>query len=268
MALSFTATAEPPERLDLAALVPAALAPLTRREIEGLVVGGGRRMPIRVGDVFRMSGAAGGDHLVIAGGSARFDRVGAGLAGGRITVEGDVGARCGAEMLEGAIAVSGAAGPWAGAGMAGGTLTISGDAGERAGGALPGRMAGMRGGVLAIGGAAGPRAGDRMRRGLLVARAVGEDAGSRMIAGTLVAGTAGPRPGRLMRRGSLLLGGFEGEPLPTFLDCGVHDLGAVVLLARWLDRLALPWRPRLGGPVRRLQGDTAALGKGEILIPG
>ena len=87
-----------------------------------------------------------------------------------------------------------------------------------------------------------------------------------MIAGTLVAGRAGPTPGRLMRRGSLLLGAAEGELLPTFVDCGEHDLVALALIAGWIRRLELPWRPRVATAVRRFQGDTATLGKGEILI--
>jgi len=264
--LTFTLKAEPPERLDLSGLVPGALAPLTAKEIEAIVLGGGRR-PIRVGDVFALRrGDAGA--IVFAGGSERLDNVGAGLSGGSLRVDGAVGARLGVGMIEGTIDVVGSAGPWAGAGMAGGRITIAGDAGERAGGALPGRMAGMRGGVLAIGGTAGARAGDRMRRGLLVARALGPEAGSRMIAGTIVAASAGPLPGRLMRRGSLILGTVDGALLPTFLDCGAHDLPVLSLLAAWLGRLALPFRPNVGTAVRRLQGDTAALGKGEILLAG
>jgi formylmethanofuran dehydrogenase subunit C len=263
-ALTFTLRERPAERLDLSALTPGGLAALKAREIEAIVVGGGRR-PVRVGDVFKVR-AGTADDIVFAGGSDRFDRLGAGLSGGSIRVEGDVGARLGLDMLDGVIAVAGSAGPWAGSGMQGGRITVAGDAGDFAGGALPGRMAGMRGGVLAVGGGLGARAGDRMRRGLVVARRAGEETGSRMIAGTIVAGTAGPLPGRLMRRGSLIVGAVEGEVLPTFLDCGEHDLQAMAILAGWLGRLALPWRPRLGGAVRRLQGDTAALGKGELLI--
>lgn len=265
-ALTFTRRADPPVRLDLSALVPERLAGLAAGEIERLVLAAGRR-PVVVGDVFAVKGDDAAE-IRIDGGAERLDRIGYGLAGGTITVEGEVGAYCGAEMTGGTITVSGCAGPFLGAGIADGRITVAGDAGAFAGGALFGRPAGMRGGVVAIGGTAGKRAGDRMRRGLIVARGFGPEAGSRMIAGTLVAGTAGAGAGRLMKRGTILLGALEGPDRPTFLDCGPHDLSFLTLLHRWLARLDLPWRPEPATTVRRLQGDTAVLGEGEILIAG
>lgn len=263
-ALTFTRRADPAVRLDLGGLVPAALAGLAPAEIERLVLAAGRH-PVRVGDVFAVSGDEAAT-IRILGGLERFDRVGAGLAGGAITVEGEVGAGCGAEMTDGDITVAGRAGPFLGAGMAGGRITVTGDAGANAGGALYGRTTGMRGGVLAIGGEAGPRAGDRMRRGLLVAAAFGPEAGARMIAGTLVGGSAAVGAGRLMKRGTLLLGDCPTGEAPTFVDCGAHDLPFLTLLHAWLARLDLPWRPEPTGTVRRWQGDTAVLGEGEILV--
>lgn len=264
-AFVFTLREAPPERVDLSALVPERLAALTAGEVERLVIGGGRRRPIHVGDLFGV--APGPDEsVVIEGGHERLDRIGAGLGGGLIRVEGDVGQRLGEGMLAGTIRVFGHAGPLAGAGMAGGTLRIAGNAGDRVGGALDGRISGMRGGLIAIGGAAGDRVGDRMRRGTIVARTAGAFAGARMIAGTIVAGSVGRQPGFLMRRGSLVVGTVEGGPLPTFLDCGALELSFLGLLGRSLANLDLPWQPHVPPIVRRFQGDQGSLGKGELLV--
>src|SRR6202046_4320766 len=131
--------------------------------------------------------------------------------------------------------------------MKGGTLDVEGDAGERLGGPLSGETIGMSGGILHVRGDAGPRAGDRLRRGfILIEGRAGAYAGSRMIAGTLaIGGQAADLPGYLMGRGTILLGRGATLFSPSFGDCGEHDLVGV----------------------RRLAGDLAALGKGEILVP-
>jgi formylmethanofuran dehydrogenase subunit C len=263
-ALTFTEKAPPPVRVDLSPLTPEKLAGLKPRDIEALPLAGGREA-IRVGDLFAVrSGDA--ETIVVDAGSPLFDAVGAGMGGGAIRIVGDAGARAGAGMRGGSLVVEGSAGPWAGAGMLDGRIDISGDAGERAGGALPGRMAGMAGGVLAIAGHAGPRCGDRMRRGLIVAGACGPEAGSRMIAGTILAGHFGADPGVLMKRGTLIAAALDGEPLPTFVSCGEHDLQVLAMLAAWIATLGLAAPPAVPRRVLRLQGDMATLGQGEILL--
>jgi formylmethanofuran dehydrogenase subunit C len=153
--------------------------------------------------------------------------------------------------------------------MRGGTLEITGDAGDRLGGPLAGETAGMRGGLVVVRGSAGARAGDRLRRGvILVEGGAGPYAGARMIAGTImVRRRAGALPGYLMRRGTLVL--IEGaEALsPTFVDCGVHQLVALRLMAAFVREHSPALASRLGRPLRRLAGDMATLGKGEILTP-
>ena len=52
--------------------------------------------------------------------------------------------------------------------------------------------------------------------------------------------------------------------LATFGDCGVVEFNYLRLLERWLRDTGRP--VRLGGRARRLMGDMAALGKGEMLI--
>jgi formylmethanofuran dehydrogenase subunit C len=266
-AITFSLRAPPDQRINLSPLVPQNLAGKTVAEIERIELQT-TRVRITTRDVFRVRE---GDPaaIVIEGGGARFDRVGMGLTAGSIRVEGEVGVEAGRLMSGGQLTVRGGAGPFAGSGMKGGTLTIEGDAGVRLGGPLSGETVGMSGGVLHVRGDAGERAGDRLRRGfILIEGRVGAYAGSRMIAGTLaIGGEAGDLPGYLMGRGTILLGGSATHFSPTFGDCGEHDLVAARLLANYVAQVS----PKLGDlfrrPLRRLAGDLAALGKGEILLP-
>lgn len=263
-ALTFTLKAPPVVRVDLSPLTPEKLAGLKPREIAKLALVAGRD-GLTVGDLFTVR-AGDVETIVIDGGSALFDMIGAGMGGGTLRVVGDVGARAAAGMRGGRLAIEGSAGPWLAAGLLDGRVDVAGDAGERAGGALPGRMAGMAGGVVAISGTAGPRCGDRMRRGLIVAGACGPGVGARMIAGTILAGRLGPDAGVLMKRGTLIAATLDGPPPPTFVSCGEHDLQVMAMLATWIASLGLAAPPAVPRRVTRLQGDMAALGQGEILL--
>lgn len=254
-----------PLPVDASALVPAVLAGRPAAELErlGLRVGN-RELPlaelaeVTPGDL---------DTLVVEGGFASLDRLGRGMAGGRLAIEGDAGAYLGQDMAGGRIELSGSAGPCAAAGMAGGSIRVGAHAGAFLGAALPGDRHGMAGGAVVVGGDAGDRAGDRMRRGLIaVAGAVGGFAASRMIGGTVLAlRGCGPHAGYAMRRGTLLLAKPPAELLPTFDLNGAHDLTWLRLLARELAELA-PGLPFPGGRVERWTGCASARGKGEILV--
>jgi formylmethanofuran dehydrogenase subunit C len=265
--LTFSLREAPDQRLDLSPLVSQNLAGKTVADIERIEVGT-TRIRATVGDVFRMR-EGDPNTILIEGGAERFDRVGMGMSAGSIRVEGEVGVEAGRLMSGGQLTIRGNAGPFAGSGMKGGTLDIEGDAGERLGGPLSGETIGMSGGILHVRGDVGERAGDRLRRGfILVAGRAGAYAGSRMIAGTLaIGGEAGDLPGYLMARGTILLGRGATLFSPTFGDCGEHDLVAARLLANYIAQVSA----KLGGlflrPLRRLAGDLAALGKGEILLP-
>jgi formylmethanofuran dehydrogenase subunit C len=126
----------------------------------------------------------------------------------------------------------------------------------------------MRGGIVLVRGNAGDRAGDRLRRGTIVVEGrAGAHAGSRMIAGTLlVRGEAGPMPGYLMSRGTILLGGGSPELSPTFVDCGMHELLAMRLMAGFLAPYSARTARLLARPLRRLAGDMAVHGLGEIFL--
>jgi formylmethanofuran dehydrogenase subunit C len=264
--LTFTLRAAPGQRLDLSPLTPQNLVGKTAAEIAGTELGT-TRARVTVGDVFRIR-EGDSDAVLFEGGSARFDRVGMNLSGGLIRVEGEVGVQAGRLMSGGQLRIHGAAGPFAASGMSGGILEIEGDAGDRLGGPLSGETVGMSGGVVHVHRDAGERAGDRLRRGvILIDGRAGAYAGSRMIAGTLAIGDeAGDLPGYLMGRGTILLG--QGSTLlsPTFGDCGEHDLVAARLLAGYVVQFSAKAAKLFRRPVRRLAGDLAALGKGEILL--
>lgn len=264
----------PPLRVDLRGLLPEALAALDAAAIERLTVGHGAER-LALGELFSVERfAADLPTLRLAGDFGRADRIGWGLAGGGVEVEGDAGDHAGALMNGGTLRIAGSSGLLAGCQMAGGRLEVGGDVGDHAGSGLPGSLDGMRGGTFVVRGNAGARAGDRMRRGtLLVLGGAGPFAASRMVAGTLVvAGRCGVHPAWGQRRGSvLLLGGSDaaGAPLlpTTFVPAGADAPVAWQLLARSLEPLA----PALAGlPRRRMQrwlGDLAVDGRGELLLP-
>lgn len=263
-ALTLELKIAPEERLDLSPLTPERLDGLKAKDIEALAIGT-TRVPLTVGDAFKVKGADAGElRFVDTGG--RCDKIGAGMTKGAIVVDGDAGAYLGAGMKKGKIEVKGNAGVLAGASMAGGAIAITGEAGERAGGINVGETLGMKGGVITIGGNAGALLGERMRRGfIMVGGDAGDYAGGRMVAGTiLLKRGAGSNAGFGLRRGSLI---FVEEPknvLPTFGDCGVLEFNYLRVLERWLR--TTDKHVNLGARARRLMGDMSVLGKGEILI--
>jgi formylmethanofuran dehydrogenase subunit C len=266
-ALVLTLRGAPPQRLDLAPITPERLAGMSEAEIAAIELQTTRER-VRAGDVFTLRmGDAG--QVQFDGGSERFDRIGYGMGRGAIHVEGGVGIEAGRLMRGGRLSIAGHAGPFAGSGMKGGVIEIGGDAGERLGGPRAGEMAGLRGGVIVVRGNAGARAADRMRRGTIIVEGkAGAYAGSRMIAGTLIVrGRAGPLPGYLMARGTLVLGDGCEALSPTFADCGVHDLVANALMADFVKLHSPELAAFLRRPWRRLIGDLAGIGKGEIFNP-
>ncbi|WP_029008991.1 formylmethanofuran dehydrogenase subunit C [Azospirillum halopraeferens] len=266
--LTLTLRERPLHRIDASALLPARLAGLGPAGLAALTLTVGmERLPL--GELFAIDGTP-GDTLVLRGPCDRLDRIGAGLDGGCIVVEGDAGGEAGCGMSGGVVRVQGAAGARAGAEMSGGTLEVAGDAGPFAGAGRPGSTHGMTGGTLIVRGNAGERAGDRMKRGLIVVEGdAGPGAASRLIAGTLVvAGTVGPHAGPGMRRGTLLLGRAPAALPPTFLPAGRHDLVVLRLLRRHLAGISAVAADLLadGRPVDRFVGCTGAAGRGEVLV--
>ncbi len=266
MTLILALKQEPDQRLDLSPLVSHLLDGKSAGEIAAIELQTTREKRT-VGDIFNVT-AGSVETIRFEGGSNRFDNLGHGLQSGDIVVDGDCGHGAGRAMSGGRLAVNGSAGPFAGSALSGGRLEIKGDAGDFLSAPLDGEMEGMTGGLVIVRGSAGDRAGDRLRRGTIVIEgSAGDYPGSRIIAGTLIALAGGGRlPGCLMRRGTIVLGSAP-QLAPTFVDCGVNQLTFAAVFARFLEPDSKGAADLLAGRLRRFAGDTAALGKGEILVP-
>lgn len=266
--LMLSLRSRPVQRIDLAPLTAVPLAGRTLSEVAGIELWSGNRS-IRLGDIFDLAGDP-GPELEIRNSCDQLDRIGAGMAGGRLVVTGDAGAFLGAGLTGGRIVLQGNAGAWLGTGMSAGLIQVSGNVGDFVAAAIPGDHQGMKGGAIVVGGNAGDRAGDRMRRGsVLIEGNTGDYCASRMVAGTIaVWGSVGKSPGLAMRRGTLLLRQAPDAILPTFNDCGEYPFNFLTLLARSWRKLPGKFAglPDSGFRVRRLMGDLANGGRGEILV--
>jgi formylmethanofuran dehydrogenase subunit C len=264
--LHLSLKSSPEQRLDLSPLVPDRIVGKSLAEIAALDLATTKEK-VTVGDVFKLKGAA-SDEIIIEGGSDRFDCLGQDMKSGTLHIEGDVGINAGRLMSGGHLIIAGSTGHYAGSCMSGGELEILGNVGNFLGGPREGEIHGMSGGLLIVRGSAGDRAADRLRRGTVVVEGdAGDWPASRIVAGTLVVvGASGINPGYLMKRGTLVLG--HSAPLtPTFIDCGPLHSTFTGIFSR-----ALKVQSRLGSklfamPLRRVMGDMAVLGKGEILLP-
>ena len=88
-----------------------------------------------------------------------------------------------------------------------------------------------------------------------------------MIAGTLIlCRNCGPMPGYLMSRGTIVLAGDCEELSPTFVDCGTHGLIAMRLMAQFAGQYSKRAASLVSSRLRRLAGDMAVLGKGELFM--
>lgn len=260
--------ARPPVRVDLRGVLPQALMATSAHDIERLPVGVGHAL-VPLGELFSVAKTGEEDTLRLAGDFAAVDRIGSGMAGGRIVVEGSAGHHAGAGMSGGTLQIDGDAGLHAACEMRGGLLVVGGSVGDFAACPMPGGMDGMRGGTLVVRGRAGDRFGDRMRRGTaLVFGDAGDFLASRMVAGTIaIAGRTGRHPGHMMRRGSLVFAGPPPEVGPTFVPAVADAPVFWQLLARDLSRHGGPFADLHRRGIRRWLGDLAAAGKGEFIVP-
>lgn len=266
--LTFRLKAAPPWRLDMSPLTPDRLDGIDSRAVSKIPLLSGNKR-IAAGELFEIAAGDPADMRILDS-SNRLDFIGHNMRNGRLTVEGDAGAYCGLNLGGGELIVRGNVGDYAAAGMTGGRLEATGDAGSHFGGALPGDMRGMNGGTAIVHGKSGQRLGDRMRRGTIIVEGdVGAYAASRMIAGTIIAlgSAAGSYPGFGMKRGTLILRGEIERELPTFGDCGRHELAFLNLLLLQLRNISSRLDQFAAQPkiVHRRVGDQASGGKGEIL---
>lgn len=252
--------------LEAEAIGPDRLAGLSPSRVAALPVQSGNR-PARVGDFFRVSGRGDGE-VRMEGDLSRVKLIGAGMAGGRMVIDGSVGVHLGMAMSGGEIVVEGDAGDWVGPEMSGGRIIVKGRAGHMVGSAYRGSQVGMRGGEIIVHGDAGNEAGNTLRGGLIaIGGDCGDFAGVNMLAGTIVVlGRLGARAGAGMRRGSIVAMG-DAPMLPTFTySCTYRPVFLRLYLLR-LRRLGLPvGDAKIHGRYRRWSGDSVALNRGEVLI--
>jgi formylmethanofuran dehydrogenase subunit C len=263
--------------VDAESLLPETVAGKDRAAIEALPLTVGNRDE-RAGDYFTVtlenedSGeertrADGEIVLTFTGDLRRFKRIGEGMGGGRVIVEGAVGFHAGAWMSGGRLTVRGDAGDFLGAHMSGGRIEVEGSAGHFAGSSYGGYDEGMTGGMILIGGDAGQMTGARMRRGLIAVKgACGDLTGYAMHAGTvLVGGPSQLRTGANMVRGTIMLFSPPAEMLPTFRFNCIYRPAFWPILRESLAREAF-CLPRAEDGFAGYSGDINEGGRGEILL--
>lgn len=242
------------------------LAGLSPRAVAALPVLSGNRKAY-MGDFFQVTGVNDGE-VRMEGDLRRVKLIGAGMAAGRMVIDGNVGQHLGMSMAGGEIVVNGDAGDWVGPEMSGGRIIVKGSAGHMVGSAYRGSRIGMRGGEIVILGNAGNEIGNAMRNGLIAVGGNGGDfAGVNMLAGTIViVGRSGGRPGAGMKRGSIVI--MEESPLlPTFMFSCAYRPQYLRLYLLYLRRLGLPVSDaQITGRYRRWCGDSVSVNRGEVLI--
>lgn len=252
--------------MDVEGVTADRLASLNASEIAALPVWLGSRTA-KLGDFFDVRGERSA-RVRIEGDVRLVHGLGAGMAGGELTIDGPAGHRVAAGMTGGRVDVLGDAGDEAGMAMAGGVLRVTGNAGDRLGAASAGASKGMSGGEIVVLGSAGAEAAARTRRGLVVVGGnAGEDAARAMVAGTLVVfGRTGARPGRASKRGSIVALGGITVPETYWLACAYQPPYVRLMLTYLRRRHGFTIDDRmLDGAYRRHCGDAGNPGRGEIL---
>jgi formylmethanofuran dehydrogenase subunit C len=252
--------------LEAESICPDRTATLDHDAVRALPVYLGKRQ-LRIDDFFDVDGERSED-IELRGELKKVRWIGRDMTRGRITVTGNVGMHVGAYMKGGTIEVSGSASDWVGGEMSGGLIRIAGNAGGQIGAAYRGSRRGMSDGTIIVGGSAGLEVGMRMKRGLIVIGGPVRDfAGLEMKGGTIILRQGAEfRTGAWMNRGTIV--SLAPLPLlPTFLYSSEYVPSFMPLYARQLAALGtdVPFDPKAGA-YKRYLGDTAVVGKGEILV--
>ncbi|MEM7467581.1 MAG: formylmethanofuran dehydrogenase subunit C [Pseudomonadota bacterium] len=255
--------------VDCGDLLPAKLCPMSSDEIGKQKLKVARSMR-PVADIFDIETAPGDATLRIRGGTNRLQRVGAGMDGGRLIVDGNVGDYLGHELISGELLVSGDAGDFAASGQRDGLIHVKGNVRDYAGGAADAEMRGLKGGTLVVSGLCGDFLGYKMRRGIIIAHdVVGDYCANNMIAGTIILGQkCGNYLGIGMRRGTVLFLEKTKIDLPTFNLCGQFSLPILTVLRHHLHSVSHQAAMQLAKiqKVQRYCGDLGFDGQGEILV--
>jgi formylmethanofuran dehydrogenase subunit C len=243
--LTLRATLEHP--LETSCIAADRFAALSDREISALPVRHDGRAGV-LGDFFSVRGERAA-RVRLVGSLDAVDGIGAGMTGGELVIEGNVGRDLGVEM-------------------SGGTVDVHGHAGANTGGARPGAPRGVTGGELIIRGSVAENVGIGMRRGMVVVMGdAGRGTGQGLIAGTVVVfGTIAAGAGRFLKRGSIVGFGEMERPATFRYACTFRPPHLRVLFQYLRRHHGVPIaEAHVTGRYHRYSGDLAELGRGEIL---
>ncbi len=264
--ITLTLTKQPTVPLEAEVLSPDVLQSLKHADIRGLPIYLGKRQ-LSLEEFFDVEGES-SPELEIRGDAGRVKWIGRGMTHGRVRIVGNAGMHLGATMKGGTIEVTGNVSDWLGAEMSGGLIHVRGNAGGQVGAAYRGSLSGMTDGTILIHGSAGLEVGMRMKRGIIaVGGPVRDFAGLQMKGGTVfLLGGAEIRTGAWMVRGTIV----SLKPvqlLPTFAPASTYNPAFLRLYAKHMEMLGFPIPLEIqAGSYQRFTGDTAVLGKGEILV--
>jgi formylmethanofuran dehydrogenase subunit C len=226
------------------------------REIQLTQVWEGNRK-VKLGSLFKITGQTGPTAndcaIKIVGNVSAVRRIGYGMSGGSIQIDGEAGMYLGERMRGGAITVTGNAGSWLGTQMRGGQIDVKGDAGDSIGGSVRGGTKGMRGGTITIHGDCGTETGAWMQNGMI--RVMGRCdlyAGIHMKKGTIVVERdCQGRAGAQMTGGKIIMLGNVGGILPSFQFEEIRER-------------AKAGDEKMPGPFYVFSGDVNEAGKGQL----
>jgi len=266
--LTFTLKSSPEQRIDCSLLTTDLLADKSAAEIAEIELVTGNTTA-RVDSLFDISGNDSQD-IKFNNSDEKLDFVGRNMTGGKVTIDGNVGAYLGLFLDGGKIEVTGNTGIYTACEMKSGQIKIRGDAGDFVGGARPGYKNGMTGGTVIVTGNTGDRTGDHMRRGeILIEGNAGDYCAGRMISGTIaVLGDVGAHLGYGMKRGTVLLTQTPSQGIgANFNDCGSHTLAFLPLLLASFSKFDSQFSSIDSfDRVQRYAGDIGGIGMGEILV--
>lgn len=270
MTLVLTQQLETTLPIDVQGVTPNRLSGLSTKEIAELSVWHGRRQ-LALGEMFHLSGDVDDSETIVWDGNlTSVHSIGAGMDGGRMEIQSDVGRHVGAQMSSGEISVRGNASDYLGVEMTGGLIRVQGNAGNDVGGIYPGSKMGMNRGAILIDGDVGKGLGQSMRRGTIaVGGSAKKLAGWNMLAGTIcIMGRCGAHPGAGMLRGTLVLaGGLEETLLPTFRSGGYYPVPVLKMIANWLRRHSFACETSvLEENFQQYDGDYLRGGRGEVFV--
>jgi len=194
--------------------------------------------------------------IVINGDASEVRRVGMGMKGGEVVVNGNVGMHLGEKMTGGKITVNGDAGGWAGSDMKNGSIEIHGNAGDYLASPYRGSSTGMRGGTIVVDGKVGSDSGVFMHGGIIkIKGGAGPFLGFRMSDGTIfVQKECGTRVGACMTSGKIIVAGFLEEVMPTFTIDSIRP------------KVKVDDAETATGPFYVFLGDLAENGTGKLFV--